>query len=91
MNRPVSCIRTILDPSEWPVCECSEESPCTGESECLNQMLYFECSGKTCKAGEKCQNQKMQKCQYKKLKPFKCEGRGWGLKSDQGSFFLVLM
>jgi len=27
----------------------------------------------------------MQKCQYKKLKSFKCEGRGWGLKADEGN------
>lgn len=86
VNRPVSCVRTILDQSEWPICECSETEGCTAESECLNRMLYFECSSKTCKAGAACKNQRMQKCQYKKSKPFKSEGRGWGLKADEGLF-----
>lgn len=82
-NRPVSCIRTILDQTEWPVCECKPSDPCNGESECLNRMLLFECSPKTCPAEEKCCNQRMQKCEYVKCKPVKCEGRGWGLRAEQ--------
>jgi len=83
VNRPVSCIRTILDQSEWPICECSAEDGCTAESECLNRMLYFECNAKTCKAGAACQNQRIQKFQYKKAKAIKAEGKGWGLKSEE--------
>lgn len=83
VNRPVNCIRTVLDQSEWPICDCSGKDGCTAESECLNRMLYFECNSKTCKAGTACHNQRMQRFQSKDLKPFKCEGKGWGLKAEQ--------
>ena len=84
ISRNVSCVRTILDKSEWPICECTRDGPCTDESNCLNRILFFECNASTCKAGTKCQNQRMQRCQYKKLEKFMCNGRGWGLKSKQG-------
>uniref|UniRef100_T2MHJ6 Probable histone-lysine N-methyltransferase NSD2 n=1 Tax=Hydra vulgaris TaxID=6087 RepID=T2MHJ6_HYDVU len=91
-NKPVSCIRNILDQSEWPVCECSKETFCSSDSECLNRMLLFECNAKTCPAGNLCQNQQIQKNESKKCHPFKCEGRGWGLMADtdikQGEFVI---
>jgi len=83
VNRPVTCIRNVLTSGEWPVCTCKLDQPCHADSDCLNRILYFECNPKTCPAKELCKNQRMQKSEYAKCQPFKCEGRGWGLKSGQ--------
>lgn len=80
VNKPVSCIRSALDRSEWPICQCRVD-PC--KNECLNKMLYYECSSSQCPSRELCGNQRIQKFQYAKTKMFKCEDKGWALKADQ--------
>ena len=86
-------MRTVLDRSEWPVCQCNAEDPC--KNECLNKMLYYECSPVQCPNKENCKNQRIQKFEYMNTKMFRCEEKGWGLKADQGtccfSFLTMLL
>ncbi|XP_028967625.1 histone-lysine N-methyltransferase ASH1L [Galendromus occidentalis] len=51
-------------------------------SECLNRMMYAECSAALCPVGEKCNNQKIQKFEWcPALQRFKTKDRGWGVRS----------
>ena len=61
------------------ICTADEGSRC-GE-DCLNRMMYIECDVKTCPAGKLCQNQRMSKRRYSKIKEFKTEARGWGMRA----------
>ncbi|KAL9234156.1 hypothetical protein vseg_009055 [Gypsophila vaccaria] len=68
------------------ICECKidsndPESAC-GDG-CLNVLTSTECTSGYCPCGELCKNQKFQRCEYAKLKLFKTEGRGWGLRADE--------
>ncbi|XP_064631567.1 histone-lysine N-methyltransferase NSD2-like [Lineus longissimus] len=81
VNVPVGNVTVHkADLTKIPRCECTEEMPCTKESDCLNRMLMYECHPTLCPAGEKCQNQCFQKRQYPEVVPYKTPGRGWGLK-----------
>lgn len=81
---------------EVAVCECEyvegdPQSAC-GEERCLNAMLNSECTPGHCPCGERCLNQKFQRCQYANLDVVKTTGRGWGLfaKEDiEAGRFLV--
>ena len=65
-------------------CSCTLENGCCGEeSECLSASLNIECTDKTCKLGHKCQNRKMQRRQWKKVKPAKTPHCGYGLHADE--------
>ena len=65
---------------EVPECECSPADPC-GEG-CLNRMLYIECNPTTCPAGKLCQNRRLAKREYSKVRNFKTDNaRGWGLEA----------
>ena len=75
-----------VDPAELPVCECKPDQtdppPCSSNEECLNRMLMYECHPSTCKAKDKCENQRFQKRLYPKSQTFKTpNNRGWGLKA----------
>lgn len=80
-NRPVSCIQTVLERSEWPICQCKTDDPC--KNECLNKMLYYECNPQMCTNKDKCQNQRMQRGLHAKTKIFRSVQKGWGLKADE--------
>ena len=65
------------------MCDCNpqSENPC-GTDACLNRSLMTECDPSTCKAGERCLNQRFKKREYVKTKPFNTEtDGGWGLKT----------
>ncbi|XP_005102412.1 histone-lysine N-methyltransferase NSD2 [Aplysia californica] len=68
--------------SEIPRCECKPDQEDACSSDCLNRMMMYECHPSVCPAGDKCCNQRFQKRQYPDCEPFKCEGRGWGLRSS---------
>ncbi|MED6118269.1 Histone-lysine N-methyltransferase ashh1 [Stylosanthes scabra] len=68
------------------ICECKynvddPDSAC-GDS-CLNVLTSTECTPGYCPCGDRCKNQRFQKCEYAKTKLFKTEGRGWGLLADE--------
>ena len=91
MNKYISALRNVVDPTEFTHCECSQtsESPCGPGSECINRMLQIECD-KTCKTQDKCQNQRFQKCQQVDCVPIKTAHCGWGLRTRQGTYIEVL-
>ena len=51
-----------------------------GES-CLNRATYIECNPNKCPCGEHCQNQRIQKSDFKPIEVFKTEKKGWGVRS----------
>ncbi|XP_030046966.1 histone-lysine N-methyltransferase NSD2 [Microcaecilia unicolor] len=82
VNKPYGKVLLhTADISEIPKCNCkpSGENPCGFDSECLNQMLMYECHPQVCPAGERCQNQGFTKRQYPETKIIKTDGKGWGL------------
>ncbi|XP_076345841.1 histone-lysine N-methyltransferase NSD2-like isoform X2 [Tachypleus tridentatus] len=83
-NKPVGKVQIYAaDPLSLNRCECDPKSsnPCGNETDCLNQMLMFECHPSVCPAGDLCQNQRFQKRQYVPAAPFRVEDRGWGLQA----------
>ncbi|CAH1785103.1 unnamed protein product [Owenia fusiformis] len=72
------------NPQLLSTCEClpNDENPCGSDEKCHNRMVMYECHPSTCPAKEACQNQRFQKRQYPDSTPFRCPGRGWGLKTN---------
>ncbi|KAL0129627.1 hypothetical protein PUN28_001709 [Cardiocondyla obscurior] len=76
---------------EAQACECKPESGCGDD--CINRMVFSECSPQLCPCGEKCENQKIQKHEWSPgLQKFMTENKGWGVKTQQaiktGDFIL---
>ncbi|GBN69228.1 Histone-lysine N-methyltransferase NSD2 [Araneus ventricosus] len=95
-NRPVGDVQlyTSHDISDYNPCGCKalDPDPCGYDSLCLNRSMCTECSAEVCEAGDRCQNQKFQRLQYAKVKPFWTSTKAWGLKSleeiKQGHFVI---
>ncbi|KAG7209902.1 hypothetical protein KM043_011498 [Ampulex compressa] len=76
---------------EAQACECKPESGCGDD--CINRMVFSECSPQLCPCGEKCENQKIQKHEWAPgLQKFMTEDKGWGVRTQQsiksGDFIL---
>ncbi|XP_012286435.1 histone-lysine N-methyltransferase ash1 isoform X2 [Orussus abietinus] len=76
---------------EAQACECKPESGCGDD--CINRMVFSECSPQLCPCGEKCENQKIQKHEWAPgLQRFMTENKGWGVKTQlsikSGDFIL---
>lgn len=76
---------------EAQACECKPESGCGDD--CINRMVFSECSPQLCPCGEKCENQKIQKHEWSPgLQRFMTEDKGWGVRTQQaiksGDFIL---
>ncbi|CAL1683066.1 unnamed protein product [Lasius platythorax] len=76
---------------EAQACECKPESGCGDD--CINRMVFSECSPQLCPCGDKCENQKIQKHEWSPgLQRFMTEDKGWGVKTQQaiksGDFIL---
>lgn len=50
---------------------------------CQNRSLKIECSGKSCPAGESCQNQRMQRMQYAKVERICTGSKGFGVAASE--------
>ncbi|KAM4615681.1 histone-lysine N-methyltransferase NSD3 isoform 2-T2 [Polymixia lowei] len=86
-NKPVGKVQVhVADLSEIPRCNCkpTDDHPCNIDSQCLNRMLQYECHPQVCPAGESCENQCFSKRLYAETEVIKTEGRGWGLRTNQG-------
>lgn len=86
VNRPVGRVQIyVADLKEIPRCSCkiSDPRPCSSESECINHMLLYECHPDLCPSGQRCENQRFQKCLYPKSEIFKTSWGGWGLKTSE--------
>ncbi|XP_046489203.1 histone-lysine N-methyltransferase ash1 isoform X1 [Neodiprion pinetum] len=76
---------------EAQACECKAETGC-GE-DCINRMVFSECSPQLCPCAEKCRNQKIQRHEWAPgLQRFMTEDKGWGVKTQEhirsGEFIL---
>lgn len=70
INRPIHPVKLKKcdDTMQACGCEVTDSDPCGLTSNCTNMHLNFECSTETCKAGAKCQNQKLRDREYADLK-----------------------
>ncbi|TRY65112.1 hypothetical protein DNTS_009668 [Danionella cerebrum] len=72
---------------EATTCNCrapdeSEEMGC--QDDCLNRMIYAECSPSACPCGDQCDNQRIQKHEWVQcLERFRAEGKGWGIRTKE--------
>ncbi|XP_035824924.1 uncharacterized protein LOC101849998 isoform X2 [Aplysia californica] len=71
--------------SEVPLCNC-KPPPAGGKGcldDCLNRMIYTECSPAMCPMGENCGNQKIQKHEWAPgLEKFLTKDRGFGVRTN---------
>ncbi|XP_063172900.1 histone-lysine N-methyltransferase ASH1L [Candoia aspera] len=72
---------------EATTCNCkkpedSRKSGCLDD--CLNRMIFAECSPNTCPCGEQCCNQRIQRHEWVQcLERFRAEGKGWGIRTKE--------
>jgi [histone H3]-lysine36 N-dimethyltransferase NSD2 len=66
---------------EVPECMCDPGSDCGDD--CLNRIMMIECNPKSCPAGSTCTNNRLLKHRYPKLKVWKTESAGFGLRVDE--------
>ncbi|XP_063295458.1 histone-lysine N-methyltransferase ASH1L [Pelobates fuscus] len=72
---------------EATTCNCKspegdEERGCV--EDCLNRMIFAECSPNTCPCGEHCANQRIQRHEWVQcLERFRAEGKGWGIRTKE--------
>ncbi|CAB0034057.1 unnamed protein product [Trichogramma brassicae] len=76
---------------EAQACECKPETGCGDD--CINRMVFSECSPQLCPCIERCKNQRIQKHDWAPgLKKFMTESKGWGICTQQpikpGEFIL---
>ncbi|XP_075160355.1 histone-lysine N-methyltransferase ash1 isoform X2 [Haematobia irritans] len=65
---------------DHPMCNCKPDMGC-GDN-CLNRMVYTECSPTNCPTREKCQNQKIQRHEIAPgVERFMTENKGWGVRT----------
>lgn len=93
-NRSYKKIKSNLFVDVKPVCSdevqsCNcvkpkdpNEKGCT--SDCLNRLMYTECSPNLCPCGDQCSNQRMQKHDWSPgLERFLTSDRGWGVRTTE--------
>ncbi|XP_039107396.1 histone-lysine N-methyltransferase ASH1L isoform X1 [Hyaena hyaena] len=52
--------------------------------DCLNRMIFAECSPTTCPCGEQCCNQRIQRHEWVQcLERFRAEEKGWGIRTKE--------
>lgn len=73
-------VKPIQSP-DLPQCSCKPEYEC-GDN-CLNRLVYTECSPETCPCGDKCRNTKIQKHIVAPVERFMTQNKGWGVKTNQ--------
>lgn len=80
-NRPVPPVRLNEETEDLSICECkiTDEDPCGPQSNCLNRIVFTECSPKLCPVGDLCQNQHIQKGINANVIERRVNGKGWGL------------
>ncbi|KAM4662430.1 LOW QUALITY PROTEIN: histone-lysine N-methyltransferase ASH1L [Discoglossus pictus] len=66
-------------------CKSPENEPDIGcVEDCLNRMIFAECSPNTCPCGEQCSNQRIQRHEWVQcLERFRAEGKGWGIRTKE--------
>ncbi|KAM8920883.1 histone-lysine N-methyltransferase ASH1L [Pelodytes ibericus] len=75
--------------SGYEATTCNCKMPVTdGETgcveDCLNRMIFAECSPNTCPCGDQCHNQRIQRHEWVQcLERFRAEGKGWGIRTKE--------
>ncbi|XP_027469038.1 histone-lysine N-methyltransferase ASH1L isoform X1 [Zalophus californianus] len=72
---------------EATTCNCKKPEDDTGKGcvdDCLNRMIFAECSPNTCPCGEQCCNQRIQRHEWVQcLERFRAEEKGWGIRTKE--------
>lgn len=67
---------------QQPICHCKLDTECGDD--CLNRLMYTECSPKTCPCADRCGNTKIQRhLTAPGVERFMTEKKGWGVKAKQ--------
>lgn len=65
-----------------PTCNCKNQGEKACLDNCLNRMVYTECSPSNCPAAEKCRNQKIQRHDVAPgVERFMTVDKGWGVRT----------
>ncbi|NXN99315.1 ASH1L methyltransferase, partial [Rhinopomastus cyanomelas] len=72
---------------EATTCNCKKPDDDNGKGcveDCLNRMIFAECSPNTCPCGEQCCNQRIQRHEWVQcLERFRAEEKGWGIRTKE--------
>ncbi|XP_007457993.1 PREDICTED: histone-lysine N-methyltransferase ASH1L [Lipotes vexillifer] len=72
---------------EATTCNCKKPDDDTKKGcvdDCLNRMIFAECSPNTCPCGEQCCNQRIQRHEWVQcLERFRAEEKGWGIRTKE--------
>ncbi|XP_068024958.1 LOW QUALITY PROTEIN: histone-lysine N-methyltransferase ASH1L [Melanerpes formicivorus] len=72
---------------EATTCNCKKPDDDSGKGcveDCLNRMIFAECSPNTCPCGEQCCNQRIQRHEWVQcLERFRAEEKGWGIRTKE--------
>ncbi|XP_033161603.1 histone-lysine N-methyltransferase ash1 [Drosophila mauritiana] len=75
-------VRPNLAGFDHPTCNCKDQGEKSCLDNCLNRMVYTECSPSNCPAGEKCRNQKIQRHAVAPgVERFMTADKGWGVRT----------
>ncbi|XP_051849806.1 histone-lysine N-methyltransferase ASH1L isoform X2 [Antechinus flavipes] len=75
--------------SGYEATTCNCKKPDDGDrkgcmDDCLNRMIFAECSPNTCPCGEQCCNQRIQRHEWVQcLERFRAEEKGWGIRTKE--------
>ncbi|XP_072840384.2 histone-lysine N-methyltransferase ASH1L [Pogona vitticeps] len=72
---------------EATTCNCKKPEDVSKKGcldDCLNRMIFAECSPNTCPCGEQCCNQRIQRHEWVQcLERFRAEEKGWGIRTKE--------
>uniref|UniRef100_A0A8C5P1G4 Histone-lysine N-methyltransferase ASH1L n=1 Tax=Jaculus jaculus TaxID=51337 RepID=A0A8C5P1G4_JACJA len=72
---------------EATTCNCKKPDDDTRKGcvdDCLNRMIFAECSPNTCPCGEQCCNQRIQRHEWVQcLERFRAAEKGWGIRTKE--------
>ncbi|XP_026848443.1 histone-lysine N-methyltransferase ash1 [Drosophila persimilis] len=75
-------VRPNLAGFDHPTCNCKNQGEKACLDNCLNRMVYTECSPSNCPAAEKCRNQKIQRHEVAPgVERFMTLDKGWGVRT----------
>ncbi|KAI5643845.1 hypothetical protein NE865_04021 [Phthorimaea operculella] len=84
-------VKPAADECESVACNCAPASGCN--EDCINRLVFAECSSQLCPCGDKCKNQRIQRHEWASgLEKFMTENKGWGVRTKEtitaGDFIL---
>ncbi|XP_037934418.1 histone-lysine N-methyltransferase ash1 isoform X2 [Teleopsis dalmanni] len=91
VNIYADSVRPNLAGFDHPTCNCKHDIGC-GDN-CLNRLVYTECSPSSCPTREKCHNQRIQRHEVAPgVERFMTDNKGWGVRTklpiQKGTYIL---